>query len=151
MARPSIYDPAKVQRVLDLVANGSSVDAACKKVRLRPGTFGSWVSRDFHGLADRFFAAMRCKILIEVDRTIDLSDSVLGSTNTAEVFAAKNSCDTRRWIAARLLREYQSTEHVTVDHKHRTTVTIFLPRKNGTAAPLLEGEARPLLEDQSDD
>jgi hypothetical protein len=128
--RPTVYDPRKVEQILDLIADGASVDRACKKLKLRPGTFASWVARDYHGLADRFYSALRAKYLIEIDRTVDLADSVLGSSSLPQVVAAKNSGDARRFIASRLIREFHNTEHFQVDHGHKPQVVIYLPEKD---------------------
>ena len=151
--RPTIYNEQKVQRVLDLVAGGASLREACRRVRIKPGTFSSWVVRDYHGLGPQFYAALRAKYLVELDQTVELADSVLGSNSLPEVVAAKNAADARRFIAGRIIREFHNTEHLQVDHRHRTRIIVYLPRKESTEprGQMIEGTPPQVIEDQSAD
>ena len=98
--RPSDYDPAYCQVVVDIMATGLSLTAAAGEIGVTRQTLNNW-AHEF----PEFFDAV---CLGKAKRTLALERGMLGAENgpavTARMFALKNA-DPDEW------REKQSIEH----------------------------------------
>jgi hypothetical protein len=128
MARVSVYDETKADRLLELIAGGSSIADACQRVGLKVGTVACWAVRDTPvGFRRRYFEAFSARVLLEADRILEITDSVEGSNSMPAVMAAKSMADRRAWLASRLLSEFN--DRVMVEQKSAVEVTFTLPLK----------------------
>jgi hypothetical protein len=148
--RPTVYDEETVSKLLDLFAGGASIQKLCQRPHMpKAGTVASWVARDYPpGFRARFFEAFTAKMILEADRILPIVDAVKGSTNMAEVQAARSMADMRRWLAGRVLAEFGDR----VDHRMTLSgsVQVLLPtngRLAGDDARLIDGDATELLEE----
>jgi hypothetical protein len=62
MPRPTIFDPRVADAVIQRVAGGECVEAACRAVGLVRTTFGGWVRKDPGGLQGRLAAAKAAQV-----------------------------------------------------------------------------------------
>jgi Helix-turn-helix domain of resolvase len=74
VGRPSTYTRAKADAVLELIEDGRSVRAACRKTGLSKTTFLRWVASDLDGLTDRYSRAREAQILFLIDEGLDIAD-----------------------------------------------------------------------------
>jgi hypothetical protein len=101
-ARKLTYSPRVGENICALIAEGSTLEAACEVVGLPRRTVRSWIERhpDFEAAYER---ARRLRADHLVDEIIAISDSVRGSDSAAAVQAARLATDNRRWLASKLL------------------------------------------------
>lgn len=97
------YDEAIAAKICDMIAEGLSLD----QIAARPGypprrTVRDWLSAhpDFE---KKYEIARREWTDSLVDQIVEISDSVSGCTDNAQVQAARLACDNRKWIASKLL------------------------------------------------
>jgi hypothetical protein len=84
------------------IAEGSSLRAACDRLKLPRRTARDWLSKhaDFERAYER---ARRLQVDTFVDEMLELADSVANCDSTAKVQAARLAIDTRKWIAAKVM------------------------------------------------
>jgi hypothetical protein len=85
-------------------------------------------------------------MLMGADRILEIADEVEGSQSMAEVQAAKLRYDARRWLAGKLIGEFADR----VDPPGvgaGVSISIYMPAKGNSGAPVLDGWAQELLED----
>jgi hypothetical protein len=143
---PTVYREKTAAAVLDSIACGATLEAACAEHGLAKGTVAVWAARDFPpGFRQRYFAAFAAKMLAEADKILPIVDGVLESDSMARVNAAKNAADARRWLASRMLGEF--SERVDHNVNLQGAVRIYIP-ENGRlyGAPVLEGSVTAQLE-----
>jgi hypothetical protein len=79
-----------------------------------------WIADNRAGFGDKYARAREMQVEHYVDEMIDIADAVAGSTDSAEVQAARLAIDTRKWAAAkRLPRKYG--ERVDLEHGGNVT------------------------------
>src|SRR3954454_22066923 len=98
----AVFDPEVAARLLDDVADGVSVTAACARHGVARRTFRSWLERD-REFGEQYEAARKLGIDWHVDQMIELAERVEGSDSAAAVNAARLKIDTVKWISAKLL------------------------------------------------
>jgi hypothetical protein len=138
---PTVYRERIASKVLDAIASGATLEAACAEHGMAKGTVAVWAARDYPpGFRERYFAAFAAKILAQTDQILPLVDGVLGNNSMAQVTAARNAADMRRWLASRLLGEFSER----IDHQMtlQGSVRIYVPT-NGRLEP---GDDAKLIE-----
>jgi hypothetical protein len=82
---PPTYDADAVARVLERVAGGESITAACKAEGLPRGTFRDWVDGDIEGLAARSARAVEAGCDALADQILAISDTpMIGEETTVK-------------------------------------------------------------------
>jgi hypothetical protein len=147
--RPTVYDEQTATKILDSIADGSSLKDACETYGMKTGTVAFWVVRDHHGFRQRYFEAFGARCVVEADQILSIVDEVAGSDSMARVQAARARADMRRWLSGRMLAEF--SEKFVHQHQVEGAVRIFIPHNNRMYVPELEsqmidGEAVELLE-----
>jgi hypothetical protein len=116
--RPSVYDRATADRVLEAVASGESLRSVCREDWAPPvSTFRSWVTEDVDGIFARYAHARDQCVLSWAEETIEIADD--GRNDFMERVKPDGSIDitldrehiqrsvarinARQWMAARLL------------------------------------------------
>jgi hypothetical protein len=129
--RPTVFNERKVARLLDAIAAGATLEAACQRFGFPVSTVAMWAARDTPpGFRRRYFAAFQAKSLVEVDKILAIVDGVEGSDSMAAVQAARTRADVRRWFASKLVGEF--ADRVQVEHD-RAEINIYLPAKGSQA------------------
>jgi hypothetical protein len=99
-----------------------------------------WAVRDQPpGFRQRYFSAFAARALVDVDEARDIIDSVRGSDSMAAVQAARSASDFRRWLAGKLIAELG--DRLEINGATGPVVNLFLPAKDGTRGPVIEGRA----------
>ena len=81
-ALPPTYNAAAVARVLERIALGESVTAACKAEGLARQTFADWVELDVDGLASRSARAVAAGCDALADQCLAIADTPLEGEET---------------------------------------------------------------------
>lgn len=123
------WDDEIVTAILEMIASGHSVRAACIEVDVHESTFRRWVVQDFQGLAAQYAHARALQAEAWADKIIELSEVVkLGTVKTVRdttdgpmteivtkdmVERAKLQIDALKWLLAKL-HPKQFGEHLPV-------------------------------------
>jgi hypothetical protein len=147
-----MYDEQIAEKLLDYIASGGSLSAACRAYDVPLGRVSMWALRngDFRR---RYFDAFSARMIVESDRILEIADEVAGSGSMSEVAAAKLRYDARRWLSGKLLGELADRTDGPAGTFSGATVNVYLPAKgsDGSGARVLDGEVHELLEDGTED
>jgi hypothetical protein len=100
-AAPSTFDPDVADAILDIVADGGSLTAACTKRGIARRTVRSWLERNPE-FAQKYETARKLGIDWHVDGLVETARRAEGK-DAAGVQAIRLEVDTIRWTAAKLL------------------------------------------------
>jgi predicted CopG family antitoxin len=113
--RPSAYDPEKADGVLDRVAAGATLTAACRAAGVPKGTFLEWKRADRDGLSDRYARARDLQLEHWADEIVDIADDAgrdprVGAdgglaVDHAQVQRCRLRIDSRKWLLSKLKPE----------------------------------------------
>ena len=118
--RPSIFSDEIAAEICERLAAGESLNAICRDEHMSSRqAVHEWIADNRAGFGDKYARAREMQVEHYVDEMIDIADAVAGSTDSAEVQAARLAIDTRKWAAAkRLPRKYGDR----VDMNHAANV-----------------------------
>jgi hypothetical protein len=96
--RPSKFDPAATERVLEFIAEGFSVEYSCRATGISARSFGRWIDNDVD-LFNRFARAQALRGLIWVD-ALDGDGGRSEKKYEAELDRCMRHCE--QWLPMRL-------------------------------------------------
>lgn len=106
MGRPSTYEASKVQAILELVADGYSLNKACKLYDTLESTFRLWC-KDIPEVDAKYRRAREDRANRWAEEMVEIPDSVdlTGDPNVVRLRLeqAKQKVDVRKWITSRIL------------------------------------------------
>jgi hypothetical protein len=151
MSRKSSFTEALAESVLEHVAEGKSI-RSWARVPGRPSNASvtRWALADPDGFGRLLQDAFRIRDHGWAEELVEISDEPVHDMPGAQ--RQRLRLDTRKWIISRHLpHDYGDRLHLSGQHLgSNVTVTVTLPAKSG-GAPLLDGVAQELLEDQTED
>lgn len=98
------YTEEQAQRIIDAIADGATLRAACRAEEIAASTFIGWC--DIHpDLSEQYARAKSSQLDAWADQIITLGDGVLNEESGSKVTAANNAANHRKWLLSRLKPE----------------------------------------------
>lgn len=115
LGRPSTYDPAIVEPILDRISAGETLTAICREVGA-PSLFTvyGWLHRN-EDFAQAYARAQEERAETLADEIALIADEAVNATTPEEIQAAKLRVDARKWTASKL-KPKRFGDRVTNEH-----------------------------------